>query len=65
MRERCCSRQNHTKPRAIKPDAIKFYRRTYFFGAGTDAAKEAETKLTPSRKPLTPQNAERSRMQSR
>ena len=39
-------------------NAIKFYRRTYFYGAGTDAAKEAETKLTSLLQPLTPQTGE-------
>ena len=38
--------------------ALTFYRRTYFYGAGTDAAKEAETKLTSLSQPMTPQNAE-------
>lgn len=41
-----------------QPEALKFYRRVYFFGAGSDAAKEAETKLTSLAQPLTPQNAE-------
>ena len=38
-----------------QPDAIRFFRRTYFFGAGSDAAKEAETKLVSLSQPLTPQ----------
>jgi soluble lytic murein transglycosylase len=38
--------------------AITFYRRTYFFGAGTDQAKEAEAKLTALAQPLLPQTAE-------
>lgn len=38
--------------------ATKFYRRTYFFGAGTDSAKEAEAKLTALGQQLTPANAE-------
>ncbi|MBC7899060.1 MAG: transglycosylase SLT domain-containing protein [Saprospiraceae bacterium] len=41
-----------------QPEAVKFYRRVYFFGAGTDSAKEAEAKLTLLAQPLTPQNAE-------
>ncbi|MEJ7847462.1 MAG: transglycosylase SLT domain-containing protein [Pyrinomonadaceae bacterium] len=41
-----------------QPEAIKFYRRVYFFGAGSDAAKEAESKLTLFAQPLSPQNAE-------
>jgi tetratricopeptide (TPR) repeat protein len=45
---------------AIGPqtEAIKFYRRTYFFAAGSSAAKEAETKLTSVTQPLTPQSAD-------
>ncbi|MEP6900327.1 MAG: transglycosylase SLT domain-containing protein [Actinomycetota bacterium] len=39
-------------------DAIKFYRKVYFYGAGTNEAKEAETKLTFLSQPLTPQTAE-------
>lgn len=41
-----------------QPQAFTFYRRTYFYGAGTDAAKEAEAKLNALTQPLTPQNAE-------
>jgi tetratricopeptide (TPR) repeat protein len=41
-----------------QPEAFKYYRRTYFFGAGTNAAKEAEIKLTTLAQPLTPQTAE-------
>ncbi|MCC6329696.1 MAG: transglycosylase SLT domain-containing protein [Acidobacteria bacterium] len=39
-------------------NAIKFYRRTYFFGAGTDEAKQAEAKLAALAESLAPQNAE-------
>jgi soluble lytic murein transglycosylase len=39
-------------------NAIKFYRKVYFYGAGTAEAKEAETKLTFLNQPLTPQTAE-------
>ena len=39
-------------------DALKFYRKVYFYGAGTNEAKEAETKLTSLAQPLTPQTAE-------
>lgn len=39
-------------------NALKYYRYTYFYGAGTDAAKEAEAKLTSLAQPLTPQSAE-------
>lgn len=38
--------------------AVKFYRRVYFYGAGSDAAKEAETKLTALAQSLAPQTAE-------
>ena len=41
-----------------QPNAVNFYRKVYFFGAGTDAAKEAETKLTTLNQPLTPQTPE-------
>ena len=41
-----------------QPEAIKFYRKVYFYGAGTNEAKEAEAKLTFLQQPLTPQNAE-------
>jgi soluble lytic murein transglycosylase len=39
-------------------EAIKFYRRTYFYGVGTDAEKEAGTELTGLGQTLTPQSAE-------
>ena len=39
-------------------EATKYYRRTYFYGAGSAAAKEAETKLTTGGQVLTPQNQE-------
>ena len=39
-------------------DAVAFYRRVYFFGAGTDAAKEAEARLVALSQPLTPQSAD-------
>ncbi len=32
--------------------SIAFYRQTYFYGAGTNAAKEAETKLKLLNQPL-------------
>ncbi len=41
-----------------KPQAIAFYRKVYFYGAGTDASKEAETKLTALGQNLAPQNVE-------
>ncbi|CAN5329363.1 hypothetical protein BH10ACI3_BH10ACI3_14820 [soil metagenome] len=41
-----------------QPEAIKYYRRTYFFAAGSAAAKEAEAKLTSLAQPLTPQAGE-------
>ncbi len=39
-------------------EAVKFYRRVYFYAAGTDQAKEAETKLTMFGQPLAPQTKE-------
>ena len=39
-------------------EAASYYHRAYFYAAGSDAAKEAETKLTELGMPLTPQNAE-------
>ncbi|MEZ5428372.1 MAG: transglycosylase SLT domain-containing protein [Pyrinomonadaceae bacterium] len=38
--------------------AVEFFRRTYFSGAGTDAAREAETKLTGLGEDLTPKTAD-------
>ena len=42
-------------------NAIKFYRDVYFYGAGSDAAKEAEIKLSSLAQPLTPSNADEAR----
>ena len=39
-------------------EALRYYRRTYFFAAGSAAAKEAEAKLTSLAQPLTPQSGE-------
>lgn len=39
-------------------EAIKFFRKVYFYGAGSDPAKEAEAKLTALGQALTPQNGE-------
>jgi len=39
-------------------EAIKFYRKVYFYGAGTSAAKEAETKLVALGQDLNPNSAE-------
>ena len=36
-------------------EAIKYYRRAYFFAPGTNAAKEAEAKLTALSQPMMPQ----------
>jgi soluble lytic murein transglycosylase len=44
-----------------QPEAVKYYRRTYFFGAGSNAAKEAEARLAGLGQPLTPQTAEEAR----
>ncbi|MFN6965019.1 MAG: transglycosylase SLT domain-containing protein [Pyrinomonadaceae bacterium] len=38
--------------------AVQSFRQAYFFGAGSDAAKEAEARLTALAQPLTPQNAD-------
>jgi soluble lytic murein transglycosylase len=40
-----------------QPQAIKFYRRAYFYGPGSDAAKEAESKLTSLGQLLAPASA--------
>ncbi|CAN5495761.1 hypothetical protein BH10ACI2_BH10ACI2_07890 [soil metagenome] len=42
----------------LQPEAIRYYRRTYFFAAGSAPAKEAEAKLTFLAQPLTPQTGE-------
>lgn len=39
-------------------EAIRYYRKTFFYSAGSNAAKEAEMKLTLLSQPLTPQNSE-------
>jgi len=44
--------------KGVQPEAIKYYRQTYFFAAGSDAAKDAETILTSLAQPLTPQDAD-------
>ncbi|MDQ3711730.1 MAG: lytic transglycosylase domain-containing protein, partial [Acidobacteriota bacterium] len=44
--------------RTNQTQAINFYRKVYFYGAGTDASREAETKLTALGQMLTPQSAE-------
>lgn len=44
--------------------AISFYRKVYFYGAGTGAAKEAEGKLIVFAQPLTPQTAEEIRVRA-
>lgn len=41
-----------------QPQAVIFYRRAYFNGAGTQAGKDAETKLNFLAQPLTAQTAE-------
>jgi Soluble lytic murein transglycosylase and related regulatory proteins (some contain LysM/invasin domains) len=43
---------------ANQSEEIRFYRKAYFYGAGTDAAKEAEGKLISLGQSLSPQNAE-------
>ncbi|MEQ1923628.1 MAG: tetratricopeptide repeat protein, partial [Pyrinomonadaceae bacterium] len=39
-------------------EAMRYYRRTFFYSAGSNAAKEAEAKLTSLGQQLTPQNSE-------
>jgi len=39
-------------------ESSRYYRRTYFYAAGTNAAKEAELRLVSLGEPLTPQNGE-------
>ncbi len=39
-------------------EAIRYYRKTFFYSAGSNAAKEAEAKLTSLAQPLTPQDSE-------
>ncbi len=39
-------------------EAIRHYRRVYFYGAGTDSAKRAETRLVALSQPLAAQSAE-------
>ncbi|MBK6725303.1 MAG: hypothetical protein IPG58_19185 [Acidobacteria bacterium] len=39
-------------------EATSYFRRTFFYGAGSAAAKEAETKLTSLGQPLAPQTTE-------
>lgn len=41
-----------------QPEALNYFRRTYFFGAGSTAAKEAESKLTSMGQTLLPQTAD-------
>ncbi|HKP69913.1 MAG TPA: transglycosylase SLT domain-containing protein [Pyrinomonadaceae bacterium] len=41
-----------------QPEAIRYYRRAYFFGAGTDSAKTAEAKLTSMSQPLAAGSAD-------
>ncbi len=45
-------------------EAINFYRKVYFYGAGTEASKEAETKLTSLGHALTPQTIEEARVRA-
>lgn len=45
-------------------DAVAFYRRAYFYGAGTDAAKEAESKLVQLSQTLAPQNIDEARVRA-
>jgi soluble lytic murein transglycosylase len=49
---------NAFEAQANQNEAVNYYRRTYFYGAGTDNAKEAEAKLTSLGQALTPQTAD-------
>ncbi len=51
-RTRFSPRQNLTKQQSNQAEAVKFYRQTYFFGAGENASVEAETKLKSLNQPL-------------
>jgi soluble lytic murein transglycosylase len=44
-----------------QPEALRYYRRAYFFAAGSAGAKETEDKLTSLGQPLTPQTADEHR----
>lgn len=39
-------------------EATRYYRRAYFYAAGTDAAKQSEARLTAMSQPLDPQSSE-------
>ncbi len=41
-----------------RSEAVKFYRKVYFYGAGSGAGSEAEKWLEGEEEPLTPQNSE-------
>ena len=45
-------------------NAVKFYRQTYFYGAGSEAAKEAEAKLISLNQDLTPRTEEEIRVRA-
>lgn len=45
-------------------EAIRHYRRAFFYSAGSDAAKEAEAKLTSFAQSLAPSNAEESQIKA-
>ena len=49
---------------ANQPQAIDFYRRAYFYGAGGGEAKEAEAKLTAFGQNLAPQSADEIRVRA-
>ena len=44
--------------------ATNFYRKVYFYGAGTEASREAEAKLTQLGQTLTPQTVEESQVRA-
>ena len=45
-------------------EAVRFYRRAYFYAAGSDPAKEAETKLTSLAQNLAPSNADEAQVKA-
>jgi len=49
---------------ANQAEAINFYRKVYFFGAGTEAGKEAEAKLISLGHTLTPQTIEENQVRA-
>ena len=53
----CCTAKSYDST-GNTAEATRWYRKTYFYGAGSSAATEAEARLTTLGQALTPQNAE-------